>query len=304
MRICYQNLQRLGVNSAAAKRTNIIQDLRNFSMWWPDLYCFVEFGISNGDAEFQAFGRDLFAPSGIGSKRWGFDYDYCDPHKQGILNHQGDETFAVFRANKSSQQVNRIANLLQYEVCTRTINPGPQQIIETFGTRQFARMRINNQANTDYFDLLLAHPSPANAGLATTLMMDYIRENYVAQQRKFILVGDFNVKPDDPISTRGKDTLKTLEQGLVNKRSQATPWLVKKFAFWKTVRTVQNAISLREISEYRGFALKNAGADTHENQGEIDFLFHSNSLTVSRPGVLGRTKPCSDHNAIYFDVTW
>ncbi|MBD8879547.1 hypothetical protein IHE49_03525 [Rhodanobacter sp. 7MK24] len=302
MRIAYQNLQRLGNNSDPAKRANIIKDLRNFSVWWPDYYCFVEFGTSNGDQEFRAFGRDLFASTGRLSKDWGCEYDYCDPHKQGVNNHRGDETFAVFKADKSAANQIRMQNTLTYLEAFRTIDAGLRQVRETFGTRQLARMTIQNAAQNDSFDLLLAHPSPMNASQAMITLLDFINEQYVAQRRKFLLVGDFNYRPDQQMSTVGKESIKSIAKALNS--AVGDGGLLAMFNFFSKTRSVMDSVSVREIAKFRKFSVANSGSDTHANMGEIDYVLHSADLQVSKPGVLTRSQPGSDHHALYFDVTW
>ena len=307
VRVLYQNLQRVGQNSPNTKWPIITEDLRNFYVTYPEYCFFVEFGTSNSDEEFKKMGEDIFAPARC-SSRWGFTYDYCDPHATGRGKHKGDELFAVFKADKNSRnRSDRTAGLMQSEIAISTRVTGHdtrRNEEQSFGTRHLGVSSINLPATNKDVGVFLIHPSPQNAQIAVYNYLEYINQKYCGQQ--FIVVGDFNVRPTDRIGTAGKKSFQNIDEAMdeqLRRERHARAGICKMFDCCRSRRGGHSSITMTEMAQYFKLQLKSPWSDTHRTEGVIDYLMHTSGVSVTTPGVLSRTKGGSDHSAIYFDVS-
>ncbi len=300
MRIAYQNLQCVGKTSKPSKQEAILKGLRNFYLWYPEVFFFVECGLTLDDDDYEEFGETLFAPnSSCHSSRWGFNYDYCDPHKTG--GHKKTEHFAVFmkQDNPAAHHRRSLLSVVDADVKHESERLGVRT--HNFGTRQFGVATLTSKDTGKNLLVLLCHPSPTAAVLAVLNMLQFAHKNYIEKSIPFIMLGDFNVKPDERISTRGKDTLKEAEEWAAD--HQAPPGLLGYLRSCVCRSGSSELFSMKELARFFGMEVKNAGQNTHKN-GELDYVIHSHGLTVSQTAVLTNEAGGSDHNAIYFDVTF
>lgn len=210
-RVVYWNVAKVGKSSAPEKRPKIVEALRNWWMWWPDLYLFSE--VSRAwIADFTRMGdlaHDVLY-SNWHKQPTGCRYHVIDPHVQSKYSSEGTtEAAAIVVPNNvaGGQSVFDTTLLTVWNPAIQT-NRNPEYLP---GVRRPA-----HYAHGPYgAHVFIHHPSPTAHVLSFKAIVKALQQEYAAHQPKAIVAGDFNIEPNDSVGDGRTADQYAREHGLV-----------------------------------------------------------------------------------------